>query len=111
MATLRELTTQVIAEVEKKSGKRFEKRPTVRYGRNAKTSTREQGGKIVSATIMLDRKLSKGKYRQLLKPVLAHEIRENLGFQHYESKAEAHKAAKRAESRAMGKKKKGKKQK
>ena len=103
MATLQQLNKQAIGFVERKSRKKFELKPTIRYGRNCTNHTKEKNGKISSATIVIDRKLSKPQYRRLLKPVIIHEARENLGFQHYENFQTAHRAARKLELQVMGK--------
>ena len=108
MATLEEINRQSIGFVERKSRKKFEKKPDIRYGRDCKNLLRDKGPgtAITRASIVIDKKLSKPKYRKLLKPVIVHELRENLGFQHYENKHDAHRAARKLELQVMGKEKK-----
>ena len=108
MASLQELNRQAIGFVERKSRKKFEMKPDIKYGRNCTNSLRDKGAgtAITRANVVIDRKLSKPKYRKLLKPVIVHELRENLGFQHYENFQTAHRAARKLELQVMGKDKK-----
>ena len=108
MAGLQKINKQAIGFVEKETGKKFEMKPAIKYGRNCTNSLRDKGAgtAITKASVVIDRKLSKPKYRKLLKPVIVHELRENLGFQHYENKQTAHRAARKLELQVMGKDKK-----
>ena len=104
MATLQELNRQAIGFVEKETGKKFELKPDIRYGRNCTNSTRDKGPgtRLTKASVIIDKKLSKPKYRKLLKPIVIHEVRENLGFQHYENKQVSHREARKLEVKSMG---------
>jgi len=108
MASLQQINKQAIGFVERKSRKKFEMKPTIRYGRDCKNLLRDKGAgtAITRASVIINRKLSKPKYCKLLKPVIVHELRENLGFQHYENKQTAHRAARKLELQVMGKDKK-----
>ena len=87
---------QVIAEDKKL---RFEKRPSARFGRDNTSKTIEKKGRITRAEIVLNSKLK--KHPKLLKVVAKHEIRENLAFQNFASKREAHVYALKGEKRDL----------
>jgi len=78
---------------------RFERRPSVRWGRDTRNRTVERNGRIIEAEIVLDSKLK--KYPKLMKVVAKHELRENLAFQNYASKRQAHQYALKKESRDL----------
>ena len=104
--TLQQMCNQIAKQQEQRTGKRFEKYPECRWGRDTHTHTRDAKGKITKAWIVIDQKLRQPKFAALLVPVLTHEIRENLEFQNYAGQRAAHQAAKKEETRIMGPRKK-----
>lgn len=80
---------------------RFERRPSFSWGGDTSTHTVEKKGRISSSRVVIDRDI-RGN-RKLLEVVTKHELRENLAFQNFASKREAHRYAVRHEARDLRK--------
>ena len=109
MAGLQKINKQAIGYVERKSKMKFYKKPTIRYSKGDCNNTlRTKAGHITEARVTIDKDLSKYPFNLIIPPVVIHELRENLGFQHGENKHIAHRNARIMEQRFVRTKAKSK---
>jgi len=102
MAGLQKINSQAIKFVERKSKKEFFRKPTVHYGSGECRNTyAAKHGHVTQAKVVIDKNFSKEPYRLMIPPILVHELRENLGFQHGEGIQEAHMNARRLEQKVL----------